>query len=119
VSRVEVTSEDNAYPIESAFISGESPGWRAAKPGTQTIRLIFDKPQTLSRIWLVVEEHEKNRTQEFVLRWSPDEGYSFREIMRQQWSFSPRGSMREVEDYALDVPCIGYRTNYCAGYQRR
>src|SRR6266702_5134618 len=106
VSRVEVTSEDKAYPIESAFTSAESPGWRAAKPGTQTIRLIFDEPQTLSRIWLVFEEHEKNRTQEFVLRWSPDRGHSFREIVRQQWNFSPRGSMREVEDYTLDVSPI-------------
>jgi hypothetical protein len=106
VGRVEVTSEDSAHPIESALISGEKPGWRAARPGTQTIRLIFDEPQTLSRICLVFEEHEKSRTQEFVLRWSPDRGHSFREIVRQQWNFSPRESMHEVEDYALDLSSV-------------
>jgi hypothetical protein len=65
---VEVTSEDTAYLIESALLLGEKRGWRAAKPGTQTIRLIFDEPQNLRRIWLVFDETETRRTQEFLLR---------------------------------------------------
>jgi hypothetical protein len=84
---VEVTSEEKDYGIESALVSGETRGWRAASPGTQTIRLIFDQPQRLRRISLVIEENEIKRTQEFVLRWSPDGGRSFREIVRQQWNF--------------------------------
>ena len=44
---VEVTSEDKQYPVESALVSGEMRGWRAAGSGSQTIRLIFDKPQRL------------------------------------------------------------------------
>jgi len=44
---VEVTSEDNDFPIESALVSRETPGWRAAMPGTETIRLVFDQPQKL------------------------------------------------------------------------
>src|SRR2546425_12848897 len=86
---VEVTSEEKDYPVESALVSGEMRGWRAASPGTQTIRLLFDQPQRLRRISLVFEETETERTQEFVLRWSPDGGRSFREIVRQQWNFSP------------------------------
>lgn len=43
------------------------------------------------------------RTQEFVLRWSPDGGRSFREIMRQQWNFSPPNSIREVEEYHVEL----------------
>jgi hypothetical protein len=66
---VEVTSEDKGYPIESALVSGETQGWRAADSGTQTIRLVFDVPQRIRRIWLVFEETEAERTQEFVLRW--------------------------------------------------
>jgi hypothetical protein len=65
---VEVTSEENGYPIESALLEAEDRGWRAADPGTQTIRLIFDEPQDLRRIWLVFEDNENTRTQEFVLR---------------------------------------------------
>src|SRR5713226_1636145 len=76
VAVVEVTSEDKDYPVESALLSGETRGWRAAGPGTQTIRLLFDQPQRLRRISLAFEENEINRTQEFVLRWSPDSGRS-------------------------------------------
>lgn len=100
---VEVTSEDKHYPIESALVSGETQGWRAASPGTQTIRLIFDEPQRLKRIALVFEETETERSQEFVLQWSPSGGRSFREIVRQQWNFSPPNTIREVEDYQVDL----------------
>ena len=100
---VEVTSEEKDYPVESALVSGETRGWRAAAPGTQTIRLIFDQPQRLRRISLVFEENEIKRTQEFVLRWSPDGGRSFREIVRQQWNFSPPGTVREVEEYQVEL----------------
>ena len=50
---------------------------------------------------LAFEDSENTRTQEFVLRWSPDNGNSFREIVRQQWNFSSPGSVREIEDYAV------------------
>jgi hypothetical protein len=99
---VEVTSEEKEYPVESALVSGEMRGWRAADPGSQTIRLIFDELRRLTRISLVFEETETERTQEFVLRWSPDGGRSFREIVRQQWNFSPPKTIREIEDTRLD-----------------
>jgi hypothetical protein len=100
---VEVTSEEKEYPVEAALVAGEMRGWRAADPGTQTIRLIFDKPQRLTRIALVFEETDIERTQEFVLRWSGDGGRSFREIVRQQWNFSPPNAIREVEDYQVGL----------------
>ncbi len=103
---VEVTSEDKDYPVESAFTSGDARGWRAADPGSQTIRLVFDQPQKLSCISLVFEENETARTQEFVLRWSPDGGTSVKEIVRQQWNFSPPESIREVEEYQVDLSSV-------------
>jgi len=103
---VEVTSEDKNYPIESAFVSGDAQGWRAAAPGRQTIRLVFDHPQPLRCISLVFEESETARTQEFVLRWSPDGGNSVKEIVRQQWNFSPPDSVREVEEYQVELSAV-------------
>ena len=50
LARVEVTSEDPAHPVESALAPGAAGGWRAAEPGKQTVRLIFDRPQRLSRV---------------------------------------------------------------------
>ncbi len=106
VAMVEVTSEERDYPVESALVSQETRGWRAAEPGTQTVRLVFDEPQRLKRITLVFEETETERTQEFVLRWSADGGRSFREIVRQQWNFTPSNSIREVEEYSVDLPGV-------------
>jgi hypothetical protein len=100
---VEITSEDPAHPIEYALQLRDRKGWRAAEPGPQVIRLLFDQPQTLSRIRLVFEETEIQRTQEFVLRWSADGGRSFTEIVRQQWNFSPPGTVRETEDYTVKL----------------
>jgi hypothetical protein len=100
---VEITSEEKDYPVESVFISGETRGWRAAAPGPQTIRLVFDQPQRLKQISIVFEENETTRTQEFVLRWSSDGGSSFREIVRQQWNFSPSETTREVEEYQVEL----------------
>jgi hypothetical protein len=104
---VEVTSEDKDFPIESAFIWGGAPGWRAAAPGSQTIRLIFDHPQRLRGISLVFEEGATQRTQEFVLRWSSDRESELREIVRQQWNFGPPESMREVEEYQVQLFDVG------------
>ena len=44
LAQVEVSSEDAAHPIESALLPGTGPGWRAAQPGQQTVRLLFDEP---------------------------------------------------------------------------
>jgi hypothetical protein len=100
---VEVTSEDKDFPVESAFASEDAPGWRAAASGSQTIRLIFDHPQRLRCVSLIFEEDKTERTQEFVLRWSSDDGSTLKEIVRQQWNFSPPESIREVEEYRVDL----------------
>jgi|SRR5579872_196380 len=103
---VEVTSEEKEYPVESALISGETNGWRASESGTQTIRPIFDEPQSLKRISLAFEELQIELTQEFVLRWSGDGGRPFREIVRQQWNFSPPSTIGEFEKYKVELPGV-------------
>jgi hypothetical protein len=103
LAQVEITSEDAAYPIESALLPGQVSGWRATEPGEQTIRLLFEHPQRLRRVWLQFVEPATERTQEFVLRWSPDGGQSFREIVRQQWNFSPQGATCQTEDHRVDL----------------
>ena len=103
IARVEVSSEDPKYPVESSFKHGESLGWRASQPGEQTIRLLFDEPKDLRRIWLRFSEPQVERTQQFTLRWTDSQTGPFREIVRQQWNFSPRGSTVEVEDYKVDL----------------
>lgn len=101
--QVELTSEDAEHPIEAALAMQAGAGWRAQQSAKQTIRLLFDKPHWIRRIWLEFVENDRARTQEFVLRWSPDGGVSWQEIVRQQYNFSPPDNSREVEDYTVDI----------------
>jgi hypothetical protein len=103
ITSVELTSEDSNFPIESALAKTDGPGWRAAQPGRQIIRILFDDPRPLHRIRLEFYETEVARTQEFTLHWSQPGG-PLREIVRQQWNFNPQGSTCEVEDYRVDLP---------------
>jgi hypothetical protein len=103
IARVEVSSEDPQYPIESAFEQRESRGWRASRPGEQTIRLLFDEPEDLRRIRLRFSEPKVERTQQFTLRWADSQTGPSREVVRQQWNFNPRSSTEEVEDYKVDL----------------
>ena len=106
LAEVEITSEDVAHPIESALLPGRASGWRAAGPGKQTIRLLFANPQRLRRIRLNFVEPRTERTQEYILRWSPDGGQSYREIVRQQWNFSPQGATSETEDLHVELSAV-------------
>jgi hypothetical protein len=99
---VEVSSEAPDFPIEAALEPGHPAGWRAATPGLQTIRLLFDAPTRVRRLWLRFHEDAIARTQEFVLRWSGN-GLWFREIIRQQWTFSPAGGTVQSEDYRVEL----------------
>lgn len=103
VAEVEITSEDPGFPVEGALIPGSEVGWRAAGPGEQRIRLLFPEPQRLTRIVLEFVEPARERTQEFVLRCSAVGEDSLRDVVRQQWNFSPQGSNRQVEDVTVDL----------------
>jgi hypothetical protein len=103
LAQVEVTSEDSRYPIESAFAEENTRGWRASERGKQTIKLFFDEPQRIRRIWLQFVELEKERTQQFTLQWSKDKTDALRPLFQQQWNFSPSGSTSQIEDYKVDL----------------
>lgn len=67
------------------------------------MRLRLDQPQKIRRMHLEFHEAESERTQQFVLRWSSNGGQSYREIVRQQFNFSPAGTTSECEDYTVEL----------------
>lgn len=101
IARVEITSEDAAFPIEHALGKVDTTGWRAASTGPQVIRLHFDEPQSFRRIVLHFVERGAERAQEFAL--FAGNGQELREVVRQQWNFSPNGTTEEMEDYTVDL----------------
>ncbi|HKO14004.1 MAG TPA: discoidin domain-containing protein [Acidobacteriaceae bacterium] len=102
LAAAEISSEDPAHPFEAALRGDNPGGWRAAKPGPQTIRIKFDKPTAIRRIRLEFREAKQARSQEFRLSAKTTSGEE-REIARQQWNFSPNGSTIEVEDYSVQL----------------
>ena len=108
IARVQLTSEDPAFPVENALSTNpelNELGWRAGSPGPQTLTLLFDAPQTIRRVRLHFMEHKIERSQEFVLRYSSGKETD-REIVRQQWTFSPGGSAQEIEEYMVELQSV-------------
>ncbi len=108
IARVQLTSEDPAFPIENALTTNPTLnelGWRATSPGPQTVTILFDVPQRIRRIVVHFVERNMERSQEFLLRYSSAQETD-REVVRQQWGFSPNGSAEEVEDYAVELDSV-------------
>jgi hypothetical protein len=102
IATAELSSEDPQHPFELALQASSIEGWRAASSRPQVIRLHFDAPQAIKRIHLVFTEEVKERSQEIAIFAMPKTG-SRRELVRQQWVFSPTGSRSEVEDFYFDL----------------
>ena len=120
LAQVEITSEDSAHPVESALTPGNGSGWRAAEPGEQMLRLLFDKPLSLRHLRLMFREEEAERTQEFLLRWSSDGGTSYREIVTPAIQLQSDGKNqpgRGLLRRAGWSHCA--RAEHCSRYQRR
>jgi hypothetical protein len=106
IATVLITSEAPGHPIEHAFDSQSGAGgsrWVAGTDGEQTIILAFDSPQALRQILLEVEETEVSRTQELQLAVSVDGGQSYRELLRQEFNFSPPHTSIEREEWGVDA----------------
>ncbi|UFS71022.1 discoidin domain-containing protein [Geomonas sp. RF6] len=101
LAQAELTSESPSHRLEGALRDGGT-GWRAAEPGEQTVRLLFERPLRMTRILLAFREDERERTQEFLLRWSADNS-TYHDIVRQQYNFSLPNSTEEVEEYTVDL----------------
>jgi hypothetical protein len=104
IARVEISSEDEQFPIEHALGKKETTGWRAAETGPQLIRLHFDEPISMKRLRLHFLDRAAERSQEFAV--FAGTGSELKEVVRQQWSFSPHGSTEEIEDYAVNLSGI-------------
>lgn len=99
-----VTSETPDHPVEHLFDQNRGPGgtrWVAQTPGEQTLILAFDDRQPLKEIALEVEEREVARTQELEISISSDGGATYRQLVRQEYNFSPPGTTFESERWPI------------------
>jgi hypothetical protein len=104
------SSEDPKHPLEHLIDGSCGRGgtrWASARPNvTERIVLQFDHPQPISRLVYEVEESSQERTQEVRVEVSTDRGRTYRQVLAQDYTFSPQGSTFQREDLRLDLPGI-------------
>src|ERR1700756_1192333 len=104
---VAYSSEDPAHPVEHLLDGNSGPGvtrWISARPDTvEHIVVEFDRPQAISRLVYEVEEAERGRTQELRVEVSEDGGRTYRQILVQEYTFSPRGATYQREEQRFNL----------------
>ena len=111
IATVGYSSEDPDHPIEG-LLDGSSginaSRWVSARPDTtERIVIAFDSPQSISRIIYEVVETQRERTQEVRIDVS-DDGETYRQVLVQEYSFSPGGASFEREDLRFDLKHVSH-----------
>jgi hypothetical protein len=104
------SSEDPAHPIENIMDDHSGPGgtyWSSDRVDTVEQLLIdFDVPQSIARVVYEVEEARSERTQEVRIEVSEDAGLTYRGVLAQEYTFSPRGATFQREELRLQVTAV-------------
>ena len=100
------SSEDPDHPLEHLIDGRGGRGgtrWASARPNTtERIELEFEPAQQISHIVYEVEEHREERTQEVRIEVSADHGSTYRQVLAQDYTFSPEGATFQHEDLYLE-----------------
>jgi hypothetical protein len=101
------SSEEPAHPVENLLDGQSGPGgtrWISARSNTtEHIVVEFDQPQAISRLVYEVGEAMRERTQEVRVEASDDGGRTYRQILVQEYNFSPQGATFQREDQRFDL----------------
>ena len=111
LATVLVTSEAAEHPVDCLFDGHNGPGgtrWVAAVDGEQELILAFDTPQTIQEVGLQTEELQASRTQVLTLALSQNGGRTYREILRQEFNFSPPGTTFERERWIVPATMVSH-----------
>jgi F5/8 type C domain len=106
------SSEKPGHPVEHLLDGRSGPGatrWIAARLDViEQIVVEFDQPQTISRLVYEVEEAERERTQEVRVEVSEDGGRTYRQILVQEYTFSPGGATYQREEQRFNLVQVSH-----------
>jgi hypothetical protein len=106
------TSENPVHPVEHMLDGSSGSGatrWTSARADTiEQILMEFDKPQILSQLVYEVEEATRERTQEVRVEVSEDGGRTYRQILIQEYNFSPAGATFQHEQQRLNLRQVSH-----------
>jgi hypothetical protein len=106
------SSENPAHPVEHLLDGRSGPGatrWISARSDViEQIVVEFDQPQTISRLVYEVEEAARERTQEVRVEVSEDGGRTYRQLLVQEYTFSPGGATYQREEQRLNLHQVSH-----------
>lgn len=101
------SSEDPNHPLDHLIDGCCGRGgtrWAGAQADTtECIELEFDPAQEISRLIYEVEESRVERTQQVRVEISTDRGRIYRQVLAQDFNFSPHGATFQREEIGLDA----------------
>ena len=104
------SSEHPDHPLEHLIDGHDGRGgtrWASARPNTtERIVLDFEPPQQISCLVYEVEECCLERTQEVRVEVSTDHGRTYRQVLAQDYTFSPQGATFQHEELQLDLHAV-------------
>lgn len=104
------TSDDPDHPIENLIDGSHGRGstfWTGAAPNTtERIVVEFDQPQSVSCMIYEVEECSCERTQEVRVEVSSDAARTYRQVLVQEYTFSPAGATFQRQEQRFNLPSI-------------
>lgn len=107
LATIHYSSEDPDHPVEHMFDGCSGRGatrWMSARcDATEQIVIAFTYPVNISRMAFEVEETLVGRTQEVRVEYSADAGRTYRQVLVQEYTFSPQGSTCQQENLALEL----------------
>ena len=110
VARFAYSSEHPDHPLEHLIDGHYGRGgtrWASARPNTtERIVLDFEPPQHISHLLYEVEECYVERTQEVRVEVSMDHGRTYRQVLAQDYTFSPQGATFQHEELQLNLCAI-------------
>ncbi len=101
------SSEDPDHPLDHLIDGRCGRGgtrWASARANTtECIELEFEPAQQISRLIYEAEEHRVERTQQVRVEISTDHGRMYRQVLAQDYTFSPEGATFQHEDIHLEL----------------
>jgi hypothetical protein len=104
---VAYSSEVPAHPVEHLFDTSQGRGgtrWLSGRADfPEQLQIEFDQPQSIRRLLFEAEERGRARTQEVRVEVSTDGGNTYRQILVQEYTFSPEGATFQREDLRFEL----------------
>jgi hypothetical protein len=104
------SAEDPEHPVDNLLDDHDGPGgtfWSSDRPNTpEQLVVEFDTPRDLSRLVYEVEETRAERTQAVRVEASRDSGRTYRDLLMQEYVFSPHGATFQREDIRLQATAL-------------